>query len=748
MEKNVLKKRNINGLKKLYLIIALVLLIAIGYSFIQNTFSFEGLINIHRDPFEVYLDNVNIKDGSKEAIKHATINSSTKKSLGFEVNFNDPLDYYTFYVDIVNSGKIDAMISNFKISGISDTIKPYIVYSMTYDDGKEIKVNDLIKAGTRDTVKFDFRFDESKNLIDIFGPNANFENLDLDIKFDFIEANDSGVLRDNGILLSDILKNKGPVLDNIASKFVSSSTGIDFKSISSKSNGNGLYIRGNTASNEYPIYYYRGDVDDNNIIFADKCWKIVRTTNTGGTKLIYNGTPNYKTDSIDQNDYSIISNDATYPYIFDSTTKKWISSNHDDGTTSTIEFSIKNEGEYYFNYAISCQGYWDEANLYIDGVLKDTFTGLAQASLYLGRLTSDSKIKITYVKDTSNSRNNDTISFSLGKKNSNSLPTCNNTGVSSQISATPFNSRPTSLTSMGYVYSENYSTYTGTAMSSTLRSTANIIYANDVTWDGTNYTLSSNTFTSTGTWSKDYTSVGNAKHYTCLQANTSTCSTVYYVYYVNSSLAYYIPLTGGKNVDNAIADMLPSENTARNRYNSIVKQIIDPWYKNNLSKYTTDYIEDTIWCNDREFDSYGGWNKDNNSRYNSTFKPSYHSDSGTPFLECSNAADSFSTSSIGNARLTYPVGMLTFDEILLSGALETSDNSDTYLYTGEAYWTMSPYFFRYQIYMYSLTANGKASGYAPSTHLGIRPAISLNKNVKINGGDGSIEDPYKIKTIE
>ncbi len=53
-------------------------------------------------------------------------------------------------------------------------------------------------------------------------------------------------------------------------------------------NGNGVNTyteRGET------IYYYRGQIDDNNVIWANKCWKIIRTTATGGTKMIYNGEP-------------------------------------------------------------------------------------------------------------------------------------------------------------------------------------------------------------------------------------------------------------------------------------------------------------------------------------------------------------------------------------------------------------------------------------------------------------------------
>ena len=38
-----------------------------------------------------------------------------------------------------------------------------------------------------------------------------------------------------------------------------------------------------------PVYYYKGNVQNNNVLFAGFCWKIVRTTETGGVKMVYNG---------------------------------------------------------------------------------------------------------------------------------------------------------------------------------------------------------------------------------------------------------------------------------------------------------------------------------------------------------------------------------------------------------------------------------------------------------------------------
>ena len=88
--------------------------------------------------------------------------------------------------------------------------------------------------------------------------------------------------------LYEQIKSKA-VLDNQASDFVSSSTGINFLEIASDTNGKGVYIISDTKDDEYPIYYYRGNIDNNHIAYAGFCWQMVRTTEKGGIKLLYTG---------------------------------------------------------------------------------------------------------------------------------------------------------------------------------------------------------------------------------------------------------------------------------------------------------------------------------------------------------------------------------------------------------------------------------------------------------------------------
>ena len=50
-------------------------------------------------------------------------------------------------------------------------------------------------------------------------------------------------------------------------------------------------LSGDSNGGNKDIYYFRGKIDNNNVLFANMCWKAVRTTSTGGTKLIYAGVP-------------------------------------------------------------------------------------------------------------------------------------------------------------------------------------------------------------------------------------------------------------------------------------------------------------------------------------------------------------------------------------------------------------------------------------------------------------------------
>ena len=111
-------------------------------------------------------------------------------------------------------------------------------------------------------------------------------------------------------LRNKILADNESYADNVKSEYVGSETGIDFSLTSSDTNGKGLYYTTDTTKTEYGkrIYYFRGDVKNNYVVFGGYCWKAVRTSENLGVKLIYAGITNSNTCSNDLNSGIAVSN--------------------------------------------------------------------------------------------------------------------------------------------------------------------------------------------------------------------------------------------------------------------------------------------------------------------------------------------------------------------------------------------------------------------------------------------------------
>jgi len=99
---------------------------------------------------------------------------------------------------------------------------------------------------------------------------------------------------------------------------------IDYSNPSTDSgNGNGIYIFEPTKENLKPVYYYRGNVN-NNIAYKGRCWSIIRTTDTGSMKVLYRGILNddgsCKTDglgmSIGESRFNYVDDQAHNGYMF------------------------------------------------------------------------------------------------------------------------------------------------------------------------------------------------------------------------------------------------------------------------------------------------------------------------------------------------------------------------------------------------------------------------------------------------
>ena len=141
------------------------------------------------------------------------------------------------------------------------------------------------------------------------------------------------------------------------------------------------------------------------------------------------------------------------------------------------------------------------------------------------------------------------------------------------------------------------------------------------------------------------------------------------------------------------------EQTNANENDSTIKQYLDSWYKQNiLDKGYADYIADSGFCNDRSLSTQanngGGVSTSGRNTYYGGYQRYYSLQA--PSLVCPNErSDLFTTisSSKGNGDLTYPIGLITVDELALSGYANNYLNKSAYTYSSSTYWTMSPGYF-------------------------------------------------------
>ena len=200
--------------------------------------------------------------------------------------------------------------------------------------------------------------------------------------------------------------------------------------------------------------------------------------------------------------------------------------------------------------------------------------------------------------------------------------------------------------------------------------------------------------------------------------------------------------------------------THANTNDSTIKTYIDNWYKTNiLGTANEQYLADNVFCNDRSISSYKPNSIYNNLGYGTNVTAyrwvvgpweweSYGKYNNKMMLTCPQQNDAFTVSDTtnGNGALTYPVGLLSTDEIVLAGGLGLK-NSGYYLYSGQVWWASSPGYFYYDIRSAAVlcgSSNGAAhcDSFAGSTY-GVRPVLNLKAEV-LKYGDGTINNPYKL----
>ena len=193
------------------------------------------------------------------------------------------------------------------------------------------------------------------------------------------------------------------------------------------------------------------------------------------------------------------------------------------------------------------------------------------------------------------------------------------------------------------------------------------------------------------------------------------------------------------------------EKTNANENDSNIKKELDNWYKTYiLGTSNESVIADAGFCNDRSFSSGDGYTSTGS---NTNYGPySRYYQTKQPTLKCAQTNDLFtlSTNTKGNKALTYPIGLITVDELMLSGYADGYINKSAYTYSTLTYWTLSPSYFNVtdtsarELDLYSV---GYPNGYNYVTYgFGVRAVVNLSSDAQISGGIGTSSSPYEIVT--
>jgi len=191
---------------------------------------------------------------------------------------------------------------------------------------------------------------------------------------------------------------------------------------------------------------------------------------------------------------------------------------------------------------------------------------------------------------------------------------------------------------------------------------------------------------------------------------------------------------------------------------SDIKTYLDNWYANytDLNKTGTK-ITDQIYCNDRTASTsnvaYSTTNYTTLTSWNSKGTTYYYGANGrvwnnpvSPDYKCPVASDKFTTTTVkGNGKLSYPVGLISADEITFAGLPVGKINNSFYLYTGADYWAGSPIAFFDGDIAYGFFVGGDGAlniDYVNYTY-GVRGVVSLSSEANLIG-DGTWNNVYEV----
>ena len=228
--------------------------------------------------------------------------------------------------------------------------------------------------------------------------------------------------------------------------------------------------------------------------------------------------------------------------------------------------------------------------------------------------------------------------------------------------------------------------------------------------------------------------------------------------------AFNTSIDGPKYVGYKYGEDTSLDTIRNNTTDSTIKTFIDSWYQTNLTNYTKYLSTSAVYCNDRSEGTGQTYNYASSPSSLFKFASFYRMDWDTkgakanPSYNCTDIRDAFSVNNT-SAKLTYPVSLMTADEIAFAGgvAFKTMNTPYAWFMSNSAgskvsynWWSLSPVewdgYNRYVWYWDSDAAYLNES--YVSTTRSVRPVISLKSCTLYSTGDGSATNPYTILETE
>ena len=603
--------------------------------------------------------------------------STNKYKVEYNGSMEDDTHILVGYIAPNTSGNIDGIDGTINIKSYLD--KDRIAITDTYDG------NETDNMGTTNEW-VDNRVVLTANEWNSLQSNG----LSFKIK---VEANE-GIWVENPMILRSVIVRKTPTVNYIAS----------YDDLIASDPSYSTYTTQDQvldSATKQTVYYFTGNdaAANANVLFAGYCWQIVRTTDDGGVRLIYNG--------VAENNKCETTRTATKGIKGTNGTSTSLASANLFGRNYDYDL---NTGEFTIKDSIGLPSSWTTSDNNSNGI--EDYKELIGTYTCLSNL--DTCTTLYYVG--SISQNNPVFAYT-------SRYTIDDVAHYSQLGTSAFNTDYYSPALVGYMFNEVYD-YHGVSKSGEY-------YAN-ATYENGAYILSNGN----GRTEPDVT-----HHYIC----DSDCTKVRYYYY---STNYYILLENGTTIEDALYKMIGygdttilskpnNANYVLNNYNSAIKGYLDNWYRKNLTDYTGFLDQSSVYCNDRSIIYIAGWNPSGADIYG--YLKFYQFSSGNRDLNCVNETDRFAMTN-NKAKLSYPIGLLTEPERYLMTA--------NYAATGQYYWGTSPsYFNYYTAYVRFVASTGDYSYNGANNSYGVRAVVTLRPGTELNGGTGTYDNPYVIGPI-